>query len=114
MFLFAAGPAVLQGLLMTCVPESPGWLRRKGRVAEAEAAETALWGAPDAAAAGGDGRGGLLAYKGAYHVLYNHNRPYSLDSSQRRSKASLLHEATTTTLIAASEPQVKQNNVNTV
>lgn len=55
MFLLAAGPAVLQGALMTAVPESPGWLRRKGRVAEAEAAETALWGAPDAAAAAAGG-----------------------------------------------------------
>ena len=57
MFLFAAGPAVLQGALMTVVPESPGWLRRKGRVAEAEAAETALWGCPDASAASGGGGG---------------------------------------------------------
>ena len=46
MFLCAAVPGMLLGLLMTAVPESPGWLRSKGRVVEAQAAETALWGAP--------------------------------------------------------------------
>ena len=44
MFLFAAIPGLMQGVLMTVVPESPGWLRRQGKVAEAAAAETALWG----------------------------------------------------------------------
>lgn len=52
MFLFAAVPGLLQGVFMTVVPESPGWLRRNGKVAEAAAAETALWGAPDVS--GGD------------------------------------------------------------
>lgn len=55
MFLFAAVPGLLQGVFMTVVPESPGWLRRNGKVAEAAAAETALWGAPDVS--GGDDKG---------------------------------------------------------
>jgi len=47
------------------LPPTSGWLRRKGRIAEAEAAETALWGAPDlvataAAAASGDGDSGAM------------------------------------------------------
>ena len=44
---------------MSVVPESPVWLRRRGKVAEAETAETALWGAPDAAAeaTAGDDKG---------------------------------------------------------
>jgi MFS family permease len=54
MFLFAAIPGLMQGVLMTVVPESPGWLRRQGKVAEAAAAETALWGAPDPSGGGDD------------------------------------------------------------
>ena len=54
MFLFGAVPAAAQFFLMSVVPESPGWFRRRGDVVAAEAAETALWGAPDATAADSD------------------------------------------------------------
>ena len=57
MFLYAAIPGALQLFLMTVVPESPGWLRRKGQVAKAEAAEIALWGEPSADIDSGDDKG---------------------------------------------------------
>ena len=59
MFLYAVAPAAAQFFFMSVVPESPVWLRRQGKVAEAENAETALWGAPDAAteATAGDDKG---------------------------------------------------------
>jgi len=54
MFLLGVIPAGLQGALMTVVPESPSWLRRRGKTREAQAAELALWGAVLGASAGED------------------------------------------------------------
>lgn len=49
MFLYAVAPAAAQFFFMSVVPESPSWLRRRGMITEAQSAETALWGAPNAA-----------------------------------------------------------------
>ena len=46
MFWLSCAPALALGVLLRFVPESPAWLRGKGRFQEADAAETHLFGAP--------------------------------------------------------------------
>ncbi|GAQ91744.1 hexose transporter [Klebsormidium nitens] len=64
MFGIAVIPAVLLGVGMAWAPESPSWLFKHGRSADAEAAVRKLWGAADAAGTIAELKDSALAGKG--------------------------------------------------